>query len=340
MLGWMAGALGAAGDAGAAQGQRLQYVGQVVNEFMGTDCSSLPIVSRPFALSALVDLNQALLDFAAREQMSVRLQGYNAHYHMNDLRSVVSLGQDFRLPVAPVQYNQVERGPGELINCVTDGLFLLGGDEQAMVVQLRLGEYRQSLEVSAMARTADEAGRCLEWLARRIQEASIFRGRVVSLECSHVAYGPESSTVRIHRFPAVRRDEVILPESTMSLLERSTIRYFEHAAALRRSGRAVRHGVLLHGKPGTGKTYTAMWLAGRLEGVTVILLAAEQLGLIRQCCQMARMLQPSMVIMEDVDLVAISRDLEAPIQARVTLHQLLNEMDGLEPESEILFLLT
>ena len=54
----------------------------------------------------------------------------------------------------------------------------------------------------------------------------------------------------------------------------------------------------------TPSTLTAKWLAQTIPNVTVILLSAEQLGLVKECCRLARALAPSLVIMEDVDLMA------------------------------------
>jgi ATP-dependent 26S proteasome regulatory subunit len=72
----------------------------------------------------------------------------------------------------------------------------------------------------------------------------------------------------------------------------------------------------------------------------VILMSAEQLWLIKECCEMARMLAPTIVVLEDVDLVAAQRDELRHPMYQISLHQLLNEMDGLSSESQVLFILT
>jgi ATP-dependent 26S proteasome regulatory subunit len=172
------------------------------------------------------------------------------------------------------------------------------------------------------------------------RRSNIYRGKIISLERQMGHREQQSFKVRFHRFPPVRREEIILPDETVNLLERNTVRFFQHADVLRRSGRSVKRGLLLHGKPGTGKTYTAKWLAQSLEGVTTLLLSGEQLWLIKECCQMARMLAPSLVIMEDVDLIATERDEQRHPAYQITLHQLLNEMDGLASDAEVIFLLT
>ena len=59
-----------------------------------------------------------------------------------------------------------------------------------------------------------------------------------------------------------------------------------------------------------------MYLAGRMGERTVVLLTGREIGLIPRACAMARLLQPSMVILEDVDLIAEERDRSSPAARR------------------------
>jgi ATP-dependent 26S proteasome regulatory subunit len=69
----------------------------------------------------------------------------------------------------------------------------------------------------------------------------------------------------------------------------------------------------------------------------VLLMTGRQLGLIRESCQVARMLAPSLVLLEDVDLIGENRtDNRCP----TLLHDLMDEMDGLGPKADVVFLLT
>ncbi|HVD13256.1 MAG TPA: AAA family ATPase [Actinomycetota bacterium] len=72
---------------------------------------------------------------------------------------------------------------------------------------------------------------------------------------------------------------------------------------------------------------------------TVVLLAGREVGLIPRACAMARLLQPSMVILEDVDLIAEDRNRQEP-GCTPLLFELLNEMDGLSDDADVIFLLT
>jgi hypothetical protein len=124
--------------------------------------------------------------------------------------------------------------------------------------------------------------------------------------------------------PQVARDEVVLPDEVLDGIERQVIGVAKHASRLLASGQHLRRGVLLYGVPGTGKTHMVRYLLGRLPGVTAVLLSGRALGMISEACSVARALQPSVIVVEDVDLIAEERERymgDSPL-----LFELLNEM--------------
>jgi ATP-dependent 26S proteasome regulatory subunit len=64
------------------------------------------------------------------------------------------------------------------------------------------------------------------------------------------------------------------------------------------------------------------------------------MGLLSHYMALARLLQPAMVVIEDVDLIARSREAMAGACEESLLNELLNEMDGLKDNADILFVLT
>src|SRR5207249_1205929 len=122
-------------------------------------------------------------------------------------------------------------------------------------------------------------------------------------------------------------------------IDRHAIAFTEHAERLKAAGRPIKRGLLLYGSPGTGKTLTIMYLAGRMQGRTVLLTTGRGLGMITAVTQMARILAPSTVVVEDVDLIAQERGMPG-VQTQPLLFELLNEMDGLREDSDVLFVLT
>ena len=108
---------------------------------------------------------------------------------------------------------------------------------------------------------------------------------------------------------------------------------------LRALGQSTRKGILLYGPPGTGKTHTIRYLASNLPGHTTLIITAAQVALLAQYMNLARLLQPAIVVIEDVDLIARDRTQMGPCEESL-LNGLLNQMDGLKEDADILFILT
>jgi ATP-dependent 26S proteasome regulatory subunit len=121
-------------------------------------------------------------------------------------------------------------------------------------------------------------------------------------------------------------------------VERQVVGVAEYRQRLQESGQHLKRGLLLHGPPGTGKTHTVRYLIGRLTGVTVVILSGEALGHIGRACSVARVLTPSVVVIEDVDLIGEDRGMHPG--SHPLLFQLLNEMDGLGEDLDVAFVLT
>ncbi len=61
-----------------------------------------------------------------------------------------------------------------------------------------------------------------------------------------------------------------------------------------------------------------------------MIIAAEQVANLGEYMTLARLLQPSIVVLEDVDLIARDREEMDDPCAESLLNKLLNEMDGLK----------
>src|ERR1044072_830604 len=76
----------------------------------------------------------------------------------------------------------------------------------------------------------------------------------------------------------------------------------------------------------------------RLSGRTVLLLSGRALvRMLGRAVTMARRLQPSVLVLEDVDLVAEER---GAVGSSPVLFELLNRIDGVDADADVTFLLT
>jgi hypothetical protein len=174
-----------------------------------------------------------------------------------------------------------------------------------------------------MAPERDRAERVLTDMWQLMRERNVYRGRVLELRSRHF-HEDEGAPLTVRTLPSISRDRIVLPPGVLERIERQAFGIAEHSARLLASGRHLRRGLLLHGPPGTGKTLSAMYLAAAMPGRTVVLLTGQTLGAVGVSIDLATALQPAMVVLEDVDLVAMDRDYE-PTNA--ILFELLNGMD-------------
>lgn len=313
--------------------------------FFQTDPLRLPIISRSFMTVDLPNLHLAITEYAREKASRWQVVGYISPYGDEfigqSLRAMIGqqgFSQEAVL-VGPIRYREVDVDVDKTLRCVENGIFLLEAAEGKLAAHLRAQYY--ALELEVISESEEIGARFLEEVRERAWKRSVYRGKCISLECNAEEFGARGHVcIRFHRLPVIRKEDIVLPEETMTVIERNIVRFFRHMPILRGNGRPTKRGLLFYGKPGTGKTYTAKWLAQVLEGVTVLLLTGENLWLVKQCCQLARMLAPSLVIMEDADLIATERDGQRHPLYQVTLHHLLNELDGMAPDADVIFILT
>ena len=245
----------------------------------------------------------------------------------------------------PTEFQDVDIGEAQPVRCLTRGLWLAERDYARFALLLEVRDayrgVRVRLEIAVAPGDAPArvAARIMAELRTQAESGASWRGEVLVLEPAHDDYEVSPAGLRVERAAPVRREDIVLPEKTLALIERNTVGFVHDAARLAQLGLSAKKGVLLYGPPGTGKTLIVRWLAGTLEGYTKIIVTAGHYGLLEETLAVARALQPALVVLDDIDLVGGHRD--GPYAARGgILNMLLNEMDGIAPEARLLFVLT
>lgn len=235
------------------------------------------------------------------------------------------------------QYVSVDVGVDETIDCLRSGLVLTEFAGSPVVVLICAKEQRFPPEMVIEVVGVDQAS--ADGFLRRFRELmhehNAFRRKIVSFTFGmHGEFG-----LSFVKLPDVERNDVVLAPGELEAIEAHSIGITEHAEGLRAAGQHVKRGLLLYGPPGTGKTHTIAYLTGRMRDRTTIILTGGAVGAVGRAGTIARSLQPATIIIEDVDLIAMDRQLPGG-EHNALLFQLLNEMDGLAEDADVLFVLT
>ena len=310
----------------------------LIREHLDSDPTAIPIVALDVPEWDHANLQfglEALIGKPGRATDLVGVGGGQKRYMALSLSDLINTPH---FEPGPVEYEALDVAPGTTHRCILFGLVLLRSADGPAVLFVRRGDQQRGpnggLTVEVLAADADRASGLLDELRALMLEHNVFRGQMISLEST--MWGQVK--VVFHERPTTRREDVILPEDVLVAIERQTLGIARRADALRAAGRHLKRGVLLHGPPGTGKTHTVSWVAAELDRATVIVLAGGALGAVGPVARLARELAPSLVVLEDVDLVA---------EERTTMHgggailfELLDELDGMADDADVAVILT
>ena len=145
----------------------------------------------------------------------------------------------------------------------------------------------------------------------------------------------------------VRFDDVAgLEEEKEELIE--IVDFLKRPEKYTKMGARVPKGVLLYGKPGTGKTLIAKAIAGEADVPFISMSGSEFIEMfaglgasrVRKLFEKARKLAPCIVFIDEIDAIGSRRSSNsgAETENNQTLNQLLVEMDGFGSEETIIVL--
>ncbi len=313
----------------------------VLEAHLGTNPARLPVVTEEVAAHLFVDLDLALESIQTADGAGPRLLGVGGGQQRrhNSLGEMLEQGRYGNFPIGAVDYRSVATGPDSVRQAVSFGLRLFAFEGTPVAVLQRASDPqfgRSAAGIEILAPVEGVAAALISAVRALMVERSVLRGQVLSLGGS--TYEPGVGGITFHRRPVLEPDEIVLPSGVLDRVRRHVAGVAEHRELLRAAGQHLKRGLLLYGPPGTGKTHTVRFLVGALPELTVILLAGPSIQYVTEAARMARALQPALVVLEDCDLVAESRDRHTGEQP--LLFMVLEALDGLSDDADVAFLLT
>jgi cell division protease FtsH len=230
---------------------------------------------------------------------------------------------------ARVAFGAVELGEHERLEFPTNLTLFLAGPSERCVLRFDRDESGRSPTVSLGLTSSSEDGGFLDrWFALARQD-NVLRGKSLRID-GRLVTERGLATGECLVISADARQRIDL-----------AVRRFAASGERRLSqlGLRRRAGLILAGPPGTGKTSVCRELSGRIDctflWVTPGDLASSRA--IAEVYELARWIAPTVVVLEDLDLIAEARDRG---NRSAALGELMNELDGIGGDQSILTVAT
>ncbi|MGH3172225.1 MAG: AAA family ATPase [Trebonia sp.] len=321
----------------SASGENRNEVSALVLDFLGAESAGHSVVTRDLPPFEHVNLQTALDAWSARPGRTVEVRGIAMPPHYGGLNLQQLVAGDGLPPVrlsAPA-LTDLPNGPGSTLACLRRGLLLVTDPHGRYVVMVQEpDEHQPALQVEVAGLPVGAAQDLLAELDALRSELNVYRGHLLD-----VSLTPMGTVALAFAEPAgLRREDVVLPDAVLGRIERHALGVAAHRDALLAAGQHLKRGLLLFGPPGTGKTHTTRYLLGQMTGHTRLVVTGRVLVAIGAVTDLARVLLPAVVVLEDVDLVAEDRSMGP--RSNPVLFDLLDAMDGAAGDADLLFLLT
>jgi len=321
-------------------------VSQVLRDHLGDVDTEQPVVVESWPGYEHVNVQAGLDAWLSSPGLSSRLVGMVHFRHRSfglaELLSDHAGPYDDHHGVRPgnvARTNQACGPGGQTRSCVECGLYLVTDGDRRTALLVRGADPdtgRSAVTVHVVSTDPSFAEHAAREVRRLTAELNVFRAQVLSF--GREVFGHGETILHFHTRPTMSADHLVLEKQTLAAVTQQVVGVARHRGRLLAAGQHLKRGLLLYGPPGVGKTHTIRYLISSLTETTVVQLSGNALGFLAQACSVARSLQPAMVIIEDVDLIAEERDARGGSNSM--LFQLLNEMDGLAEDSDVVFILT
>lgn len=216
---------------------------------------------------------------------------------------------------------------------LVDGqMLLIKGDSRFIITVDMNPRSRASLMLEGLAEKKEKMTELLNSVFTIAEKENFYRSRNIEF----------SGRVRFLDVKDKAWDSIIMDAETKIEIKANTIGFLHQRERWSQYGIPAKRGILLAGEPGTGKTVICKALMSESEGITCIITngyALDSDEYITELYELAEDLSPSMVFIEDIDLIGQNR-MEFGYHRGPALLSLLAVLDGIEERKEIVTIAT
>ncbi|WP_341210556.1 ATP-binding protein [Microbacterium proteolyticum] len=307
----------------------------VISDHLGVDAATVPVTTESLSLHRYVDADIALDELTAvGGGRVIGVTGGDQRWHVSASELLAS--SYARFAPGPISYETRAIGPGVERRVVAFGVRLLTFDGHPLAVVQRSSSPNvmpPAARLEVFGSDPDATSAALAEIRRLMVERSVLRGQVLSF--APTEYGSHAGATFLPR-PSVEADDVVLADGVLQRIVDHVVGIGDQRDVLRAAGQHLKRGVLLYGPPGTGKTLTVRHLLSRTPGTTAVVLTGSSIRFVSAAAEIARTFAPALVVLEDIDLVAADR----AYSPEPVLFDVLDALDGLEPDADIAFVMT
>jgi hypothetical protein len=297
--------------------------------------SDFKVVAHDFPEYRFVDVYRAIEAHVANEKF-----GTLESQHVEDLGPILMgnfYGGSGLLTTPP--HLPCSVGPQQDEHLPAERYWLIGAPgARKTIVRLRRLESAASAKLELADKDLSNAEILFKKLRERSGEASIYRGQALEISFEpgiKDEWGGLDQAGRVkvafRQSAPVAADEMVLDPRVWPIVQHSLVSFLKNRGALTQRGVMLKRGFLFYGPPGTGKSFTARYLATQLEGTTFIHCSGAALCHLSSVFNLARLLKPAIIVMDDVDLVFSSRDVNHRADALGDLFDQIDAVADMDP---------
>ncbi|MFK8003699.1 MAG: hypothetical protein AB8H86_29315 [Polyangiales bacterium] len=222
--------------------------------FDPTDPLSLVTSDRVFKSYARIDVARMLTE-RLESFRCVGVHARHAQLHASFAHLLDADAKDFS--VGPLQYDEVNLGNNEHVRCLVRGLWLGEEDGLRVAITLSYSHYPNpgwhvEVCVPPGAPGASFVEAFFEMVDKAVADSHTYRGKVLSREELRGG-GQFGLGLSVVDLATVERDELILPESTIALMERNIFRFLKQRKRMGKLGMSQKKVCSSMDLPGQGR---------------------------------------------------------------------------------------